>query len=211
MHESVLDLYPGSSYPGEVPEHTLEHQVQAAYSRIALEPGQNRLFPTGRPLAEGLGYPASALDALPEQAVEAFCGVAYLLEAAEPRADEVVLDLGCGSGVDSLLCAERAGHVLAVDANPEMLERARQAVTKRGWATRITLLRARAQQLPLLDASVHGALVNGMFNLQTEGERRALFAELARVIAPGGRLIAGELILSGSGPPPSVTSDNWFA
>jgi len=39
-----------------------------------------------------------------------------------------------------------------------------------------------------------------VINLQSAGERRALFAVLARVITPGGRLIAGELILSGSGP-----------
>lgn len=194
-----------------MPHSHIEQQVQAAYSRIALEPAQNRLFPTGRALAEGLGYPTTALDDLPEQAVEAFCGVAYLLEAAEPRADEVLLDLGCGSGVDSLLCAPRAGHVLAVDANSLMLERARRAVAEQRLSTRITLLRARAQELPLLDASVQVALVNGMFNLQPPDARQALFTELARVIAPGGRLVAGELTLAASGPPPSVCQDNWFA
>jgi ubiquinone/menaquinone biosynthesis C-methylase UbiE len=89
-----------------------------------------------------------------------------------------------------------------------MLDRATRARGQAG-ARRVCLARASAEAQPLADGSVHVALVNGIFNLNLA--RRAIFAELARVVAPGGRAYAAELILCGPLPASETSEASWFA
>ena len=78
------------------------------YRAVANKAKGDLHFPTGRPLAEELGYPAELLDRLPAQAVSSFAGVGYPLALAWLLADETVLDLGSGSGMDAFR-GRRAG------------------------------------------------------------------------------------------------------
>jgi arsenite methyltransferase len=87
----------------------LELRVKRMYQEVALEPGNEFHFETGRPLAERLGYPSAELDRIPAAAIESFAGVGYFLDLAAPQSHEVVLDLGSGSGTDSFLAALEAG------------------------------------------------------------------------------------------------------
>lgn len=72
------------------------------YELVALEPDHEFHSETGRALAERLGYPAGDLDLVPAQAIESFAGVGYFLDLADIRPGETILDLGSGSGTDSL-------------------------------------------------------------------------------------------------------------
>ena len=73
----------------------------------------------------------------------------------------------------------------------------------------MTLLRCQAQQLPLVDASVDVAIVNGIFNLNPN--RQKIFQELARVIRPGGSLFVAEIILKETMREEDLTNPtNWF-
>jgi len=118
-----------------------------------------------------------------------------------------VLDLGCGAGLDSLIAAERVrpgGEVLGIDFSADMLARAASTgVENIAWC------RASAEALPLADGSVDVVLVNGIFNLNPGRSR--IFAELARVVRPGGRVHAAELVLRGPLPEAERTDANWFA
>src|SRR5512134_649322 len=96
----------------------LTERVQRMYEEVALEPGHEFHFETGRPLAERLGYPAADLDRIPAGAIESFAGVGYFLGLAAIAPGETVLDLGSGSGTDSFLAALAAGSdgkVVGVD------------------------------------------------------------------------------------------------
>lgn len=62
-------------------------------------------FPTGRPLAEALRYPADLLALLPAEAVNSFAGLGYHLGLARLLPGERVLDLGSGSGMDVFAAA----------------------------------------------------------------------------------------------------------
>jgi len=186
----------------------LQQRVERAYSQIALAPATDPPFPIGRSLAEGLGYPATWLDTLPRCAVDAFCGVARVSLLADITAQDLVLDLGCGAGMDSLIAAQRGAKVVAADFSLAMLERGRQAAHQAGLDSQITFLHGPAQHLPLREGSVDVALVNGLFNLNPF--REELFAELARVVRPGGRVFAAELILSQPLPARALTAANWF-
>lgn len=185
----------------------LHNMVQAAYSAIALAPSENRLFPCGRQLAENLGYPADVLDRLPFAAVEAFCGVGNVSLSATIQPDHVVLDVGCGAGLDTILAAGRAAKVIGIDFSLEMLQRAQLCLEEAGLLNKVVLLKAEAQNLPLLDASIDVILVNGLFNLNPFREQA--FRELARVLRPGGVLYASELILKE--PLPVANEANWFS
>jgi ubiquinone/menaquinone biosynthesis C-methylase UbiE len=90
-----------------------------------------------------------------------------------------------------------------------MLERAKHAA-RSAPINNTTVLSAAAEKLPLADATIDTALVNGIFNLNPE--RADIFAELARVMRPGGTAYAAELILK-EPLPSEVRQDeaSWFA
>jgi arsenite methyltransferase len=190
----------------------LREGVRRAYSGAAEVPNGPHPFPVGRAFAENVGYPHELLAALPRESVEAFAGVSNVgVYAVIPRG-ATVLDLGCGGGLDSLIAAEKTGprgHVIGVDFSGSMLDRARRGAS----ATALTNVEFRegdAERLPVEDASVDVALVNGIFNLNPA--RDAIFHELARVVRPGGVVFAAELILKGPLERPESTDEsNWFA
>lgn len=189
----------------------LRQAVRRAYSAAADAPERKHAFPVGRAFAESLDYPAADLAALPAGAVDAFAGVSCVAVLAELPPGATVLDLGCGAGLDTLVAARRLGRqgrVIGLDFSLAMLGRAHRAAEAAGL--RALFAAADAEELPLSRASIDVALVNGIFNLNPA--RAAIFAELARVVRPGGTVFAAELILRE--PRPSrepVTEDDWFA
>jgi arsenite methyltransferase len=189
----------------------LRSAVQSAYSAAAERPAEKHAFPVGRILAERLGYSPELLDTLPPVSVEAFAGVSNLAVSAAIPLGATVLDLGCGAGLDSLIAAGRvgsAGHVFGIDFSASMIARARQAAT--AYGTDVTFCRGDAEQLPLTEASIHMALVNGIFNLNPAREQ--IFRELARVVRPGGCVFAAELVLKEAvAKPAEFTEAEWFA
>lgn len=105
-----------------------------AYSAAARDPAGSHPFPIGRELAEGVGYSPRLLDGMPDAAAGAFSGVAAVGVDARVEAGDRVLDLGCGSGLDTLLAARRtggAGPVVGMDFSADMLRRARAVVGTR--------------------------------------------------------------------------------
>jgi SAM-dependent methyltransferase len=190
---------------------SLRDAVRDAYSAAAGQPQAKHAFPVGREFAEGVGYPADLLDTLPPAAVEAFAGVSNVAQFAEIPPGCVVLDLGCGAGLDTLIAARRTGpkgKVYGVDFSAVMLERARRAAAEAG-AENVELREADAERLLLPDASIDVALANGIFNLNPN--RTAIFGELGRVVRPNGRVFAAELILTAPLPDAERTcSTNWF-
>ncbi len=190
----------------------LRTKVRDAYSAAALRPEQQHAFPVGRPFARSLGYPEDVLTAMPPQCVEAFTGVSNVSIFADIPESGIVLDLGCGAGLDSLIAAKRtglAGTVLGVDFSSAMLARARYAAGDAD-VPNVLFCEAAAENLPLRDGSITVAMVNGIFNLNPA--RDAIFRELARVVKPGGAVYAAELVLREPLPAKSQRDEkDWFA
>ncbi len=192
--------------------HERRESVRTAYSAAADAPGAKHPFPVGGAFACELGYPQELLRRLPDEAVDAFAGVSSVSIQAPLCEGLVVIDLGCGAGLDSLVAAERvgpSGRVVGIDFSTSMLDRAHRSA-KRSGCLRLEFVRASAEQLPLRDSSVDVALVNGIFNLNPF--RDEIFRELARVVRPGGHVSGAELIL-GSPLPEHLKSGsaNWFS
>jgi len=170
--------------------------VREAYSAAATDPEQPLPFPVGQSFAEGVGYPRTLLDSLPLEAVSSFAGVGQVGELAEIAPGSVVLDIGCGAGLDSLLAARKAGphgRVVGLDFSRAMVAKATTASRRAGVST-ILFCCGDAGRLPLATAAVDVVLVNGIFNLNPE--RQGLFREMARVLKPGGEAYAAELVFT---------------
>lgn len=80
----------------------LRSEIRKTYASVSQEPERDFVFPTGRAWAADLGYPAGVLARVPEAAVESFAGVANPFSLGALLPGELVLDVGCGAGTDSL-------------------------------------------------------------------------------------------------------------
>ena len=161
------------------------------YRHVANETVADLHFPTGRGLAEALGYPTELLDLLPARAVSSFAGVGYHLDLAQLRAGDRVLDLGSGSGMDVFAAAVQVGpegSATGVDITPEQLAKAERLRRDEHVAFR----RARIEELPFDDDSFDAVISNGVVNLSAD--KPAVFAEVARVLRPGGRLALADIV-----------------
>jgi SAM-dependent methyltransferase len=171
----------------EIDVDLLKSEIKNTYASVSEEPGRDFIFPTGRPWAEDLGYPEELAN-VPETAVESFAGVANPWQLGRLAPNERVLDLGSGAGTDSLVAAQMVGangSVTGIDMTPEMLAKARTAAAEMG-ATNVTFVEAEAEQLPFSDASFEVVISNGVIDLIPDKD--AVFAELFRVLTPGGRM-----------------------
>ena len=173
----------------------LRDEIRRTYTDVSTDPDQQFIFPTGRAWAQELGYPERELERVPDATVESFAGVAnhWLLGRIEPGA--VVLDLGCGAGTDLLIAAQMAGvdgRAIGVDMTPAMLERAAAGAREMGVAN-VELHESLIESLPLADASVDVVISNGVIDLVPDKE--AVFAEIDRVLRPGGRLQIADVVI----------------
>ncbi len=157
-------------------------------------------------------YDPAGLDGLPPVCVEWALGVGDPVSAAELAPGEVVVDLGCGAGIDAVLAARavgETGEVIGVDLLGEMCERAASAARDAGVADRCRFEMGEMEALPLPDASVDVVVSNGALNLSPRKSRA--IAEIVRVLRPGGRLCVADLVVEDRLPPAVMASDAAWA
>ena len=116
-----------------------------------------------------------------------------IVQLASPASDEVVVDVGAGTGLLTLAIAPAADRVWAVDIAPLMTEYLRAKAASAGLDN-VDAVTASAVSLPLVDATADVVVSNYCFHhLDDEGKRRAL-AEVHRVLRPGGRFVFGDMM-----------------
>ena len=152
--------------------------------------------------AEGSPFGAShygELDDLPAAAVRVSLGCGNPTAVVDLCDGETVLDLGSGGGLDVLLSARRVGStgfVYGLDATAEMVALGRRNAAEAGVGN-VEFLHGTIDHLPLQDASVDVVISNCVIVLATDKD--AVFAELARVLRPGGRGRISDIIRHGDG------------
>jgi len=180
----------------EIDPQTVRTEVSKVYSQVANNPDGDFHFHRGPAYAvEFLGYDSAELAALPVECVASFAGVANPHAIAPIIPGEIVLDIGCGAGTDLLIAARKVGpngRAIGIDMTKAMRNRARDSAATAGLANVETYC-ADATALPLPDAGIDVVISNGVLNLVPEKEKA--FAEIWRVLRPGGRLQLGDIVL----------------
>ena len=180
----------------------IRRQVSEAYTRAVNSGCGCGPGCCGEPWQKGTavqsaGYQASQLEALPADAVENSFGCGNPTAFSDLLPGETVLDLGCGAGIDLLLAAEKVGpegRVIGVDMTEEMLDRARRNIAAAGYEN-IEVRQGYIEDLPVETGTVDVVISNCVVNLSPDKPR--VFAEIARVMAPGARLRISDLVAEG--------------
>lgn len=191
--------------PAQLDVGDLREKVRQMYRAVASEPASGHFhFEMGRGLAERLGYLPADLDRIPSAALESFAGVGYYFDLAALRTGERVVDLGSGSGTDSFVAALHAGaagQVIGIDMTDAQLEKSRRQAQDGGVA-HVEFREGLLERLPVETGAATCVISNGVINLCPD--KRAVFAEAARVLGPGGRLALADIVTA-LPLPPTVT------
>jgi arsenite methyltransferase len=184
-------------------QREIKETVQQAYAAIATGAGET---------VARRHYSDQELAEVPPGAVQWALGVGNPVRYARLEPGLVVLDVGSGGGIDTILAARRVGpegHAIGLDVLEEMCERGRRHAAQAGVEGWTEYRRGEMEDIPLPDASVDVAISNGVLNLSAR-KSRAL-AEIFRVPRAGGRICMADLTVEGELPPEVANDQSAWA
>ena len=181
----------------------IKDTVRQAYSAISTGGGEVvvRRFYSDEELAE-----------IPAGAVGWALSVGNPVRFAFLQPGETVLDVGSGGGIDTILAARRVGsggRSIGLDMLEEMCERGRRHAAEAGVEDRTEFVRGEMEDIPVPDGSVDVVISNGVLNLSARKGRA--FAEIFRVLRPGGRVCMSDLTVEGELPPEIANDQSAWA
>ena len=170
------------------------------YSAVAETPDKGFHFHTGRALTRILKYEEAWLDGLAEDSIASFAGTGSPFSMGVLGHGERVVDVGSGSGMDSLIAGKMvgpAGAVVGVDMTPAMLRKARRGAVTSGLSN-VEFRAGYGEALPVADGWADVVISNGVLNLFPD--KVGALEEMARVLKPGGRLQIADILVKTAVP-----------
>ncbi len=195
----------------EMSRDEIKEAVKNKYSKVAKEPCATFNFPVGKDFALKVGYPKDILDTLPQSMYESFTGANNPQPFVGLKQGEVVLDLGCGAGLDLYFYAKAVGEngkVYGLDISEDMVNKAKANMETAGIEN-AEIKCGHSDSLPFKDSFFDVVASNGIYNLSPDKE--AVMREVFRVLKSGGRTVFSEVVLKDKLPDDVRKDiDDWF-
>lgn len=185
--------------------NTIKNEVKKHYSNAiktaALQSGEccSGVNSAGK-YAKMAGYSDEQMNSLPAGIAITSFGCGNPVDMLDMKEGDVVLDLGCGPGLDLFLAAKRigsTGRAIGLDMTPAMLAKARENIKMSGL-TNVEVREGEMEHMPVDDNSVDWVISNCVINLSPDKEK--VFSEIARVLKPGGRMMVSDIVSVGDIP-----------
>lgn len=173
----------------------IREAIRAKYVEVARSPAGRFLYPTGREGAEKLGYDKAIIDRAPDQLLHSFCGIGNPFSLGGMLPGQSVLDVGCGAGFDLFVAASLVGpdgRVCGIDLSEHMLRRATDNLRQTGlknWE----ICHVDTEDIPYGNDFFDVVISNGVINLSPCKQK--CFAEIHRVLKPGGKMRFADVVL----------------
>jgi len=145
-------------------------------------------------ITASIGYAAQDLAGIPKEA-DLGLGCGNPQEAAKPRLNETILDLGCGRGLDCFIASKavgKGGKVFGLDSSKTMVSRASEIALKNGF-TNCEFILGEIEHIPLPDNSLDLVMSNCVINLSTD--KYSVYSEIYRCLRKGGRAAISDITL----------------
>lgn len=195
----------------EMSSDEIKEAVKGKYSKVAKKPCALFNFPVGKSFALKVGYPKDTLGRLPQSMYESFTGANNPQPFVELKEGEMVLDLGCGAGLDLYFYAKAVGtkgKVYGLDISQDMISKARDNMEAVGIKN-VEIKCGHSDNLPFEDNFFDVVASNGIYNLSPDKEK--VMREVFRALKSGGRTVFSEVVLKDSLPESIKKNiDDWF-
>lgn len=189
----------------------IKEAVNEKYSLVAKDPCLKFNFPVGKTFALKVGYPKEILNKLPESMYDSFTGANNPQPFVELKEREIVLDLGCGAGLDLYFYANAIGangKAYGLDISQDMVNKARNNMEAVGIKN-VEVRCGDSDSLSFEDDCFDVVASNGIYNLSPNKEN--VMKEVFRVLKPGGRTVFSEVVLKDKLPESIKKNiDDWF-
>lgn len=188
----------------------IQDTVRKKYAEVSKSVVGNFAYPTGKSGVKALGYDLSIIKTIPDLLIDSFCGVGNPFSLGIINSGEVVLDVGCGGGLDLYIASKMvgpSGRVCGIDLTQEMVDRCQRNLMHVD-SNNIEVKLATSDAIPYGDNTFDVVISNGVLNLSPLKENS--FREMYRVLKFQGRLQFADIVLEGELSQASFCSlDAW--
>lgn len=188
----------------------IQDAIRKKYAEVSHSAEGKFHYPTGKDGALALGYDPTVVGDIPDEVLDSFCGVGNPFSLGTIKPGDVVLDVGCGAGLDLIIASclvGPTGQICGIDLTPEMVEQAEKNLLRAGVVNGQVHL-AGSEEIPYADRTFDVVISNGVLNLSPLKEKS--LHEIFRVLKPNGRLQFADIILKEDLPAEITQSrDAW--